>query len=263
MKGPISNESKISFWPGWLESVSVLFGLLVVAGLLTESGDEIWDFFVLRHAPLSKKLLGEFLVTVGVFGEVAMGVFIARSAKRQELKSAKEISAANERAAVAQQTAAEANLARVKIEERLAPRKLSEDAIADLVAVLSPYSGRRVDVVIYDAHVSEVLELGNSIDRAFSLAGWNNHVAWISGGFRVRDEAGLTLTVAQERTPAEEKDFECIAFELMPELSRYGIASSFFRGGFSKTEPLTVAASPEWKLNNVAVFRVQVGQKLL
>ncbi len=36
MKGPISNESKISFWPGWLEGTSIFFGILVVVGLLTE-----------------------------------------------------------------------------------------------------------------------------------------------------------------------------------------------------------------------------------
>ena len=94
MKGPINKASKAIVWPGWLEFVSVLFGLMVVAGLAMESGPDIMAL-LRRHVPLPRSLRGEALVTIGVFGEVAIGLFIARSAKRQEMESATRIAELN------------------------------------------------------------------------------------------------------------------------------------------------------------------------
>jgi hypothetical protein len=84
MKGPINKEKKVNLWLGWLETISILFGSLVAVGLAMESGPEI--VALLKHGtPLPRSLTGEALVTIGVFGEVALGIFIARSAKRHEI----------------------------------------------------------------------------------------------------------------------------------------------------------------------------------
>src|SRR5258708_30294325 len=108
MNGPSNKALRVKLWPGWLELVSILFGSIVVVGLATESGPDIVAL-LLHHVPLPRSLIGEAIVTIGVFGEVAISLFIARSAKRQEIESATLIAELGERAAIAEQAAAEAN----------------------------------------------------------------------------------------------------------------------------------------------------------
>ncbi len=129
-------KAKFKFPIDPLEGWSAVAGLIVFIGLGLEIGPEAWGYFVTWYQP-PRELFGSALVAIGVFAEVAIGIFIARSSKREQIKSEAAISAANERAAKAEQLAAEANLARVKLEQRMKPRNLYGPGRANLKAVLA------------------------------------------------------------------------------------------------------------------------------
>ncbi len=164
MKGPISKESKLSLWPGWLEAASIFCGLVVVTGLAIESGPDIVALLE-HHVPLPRSLWGEALVTVGVFGEVAIGIFIARESKRAQ-------SEAEERIAIAEKDAAEANLARAKIEQRLRPRTLLTEDHKELRDLLALYPKMGIDIVVFDHHILETLSFAAQMMALFASAGW-------------------------------------------------------------------------------------------
>lgn len=138
MKGPINKDRKIAFGLDGLEVASIFAGLLVVLGLLMESGPEVWQNIMNRVWP-QRGLVGGALVTLGVFAEVAIGVFIARAGKRAQ-------SEAGERIALAEKTTAEANLARFKLEalvtRRTISRRLSREEEEQVTEALRPYSGQ-------------------------------------------------------------------------------------------------------------------------
>ncbi len=71
----------------------------------------------------------------------------AEVARRNAESFRLDIAKANERAAEANKMAEEERLARLKIEERLAPRRLSAEQIATLVKDLKPLSGRDVNLL--------------------------------------------------------------------------------------------------------------------
>lgn len=126
MKGRISNDTKIGFGIGGLEVATLFAGLLVVIGLLMESGPDAWVAIVTQVWP-HREVSGNVLVTIGVFAEVSIGVFIARSAKRAEILAGTAIAEANERAGeanraagVAEAEAGRANQRAAELEDRAA-----------------------------------------------------------------------------------------------------------------------------------------------
>jgi hypothetical protein len=252
-----SLEGAVDSLATWLE----IFTALVVVGLIVEYGPEIFIDIVEKKPP-SSGLVGGLLITIGVAGELLIGFRANR--KEAELREVNDliIAEANERAARAEQSAAEATLARVKIEEKLAPRKLTEAARADLVEALAPFEGRKVDVVIYDVYEDEVHRLGVSLDETFKLAGWRSQLSWIEGGFRLPGR-GLTLGIASEASQSERIDLQAIVELISSVFRRYGFDSDTSIGGFSTTERLKAVASPVWRIKDAAIFRVQLGRKEL
>jgi hypothetical protein len=78
-------------------------------------------------------------------------------------------------------------LARVKIEEKLAPRSLSEEQQQRLIAKWKLFAGQKVEVfVAYDEE--EVLNTGKLIERMLRSAGWS-----------VKSERELEITIGPER----------------------------------------------------------------
>lgn len=64
MKGPISKDIKIGFGLDGLEIATFFAGLLVVLGLLVESGPEAWTAAI-SHVWPRREIAGNALVTIG------------------------------------------------------------------------------------------------------------------------------------------------------------------------------------------------------
>src|SRR5689334_4870763 len=127
MNGPI-RKPKIGLGLGALELWSIGFGLIVVAGVLLESGPEFWQS--VRHWKIpSRVAIGGAMVALGVFGEVAIGVFIARSAKREQVESSERISEAVKATADANDRAAQALDRATKAEQATAEANLKIPAL--------------------------------------------------------------------------------------------------------------------------------------
>jgi hypothetical protein len=184
--GPISNErEKLDTALTWLERGLILAGGIVVAGLLMESGPGIIAALMRRKLPASDTM-GGALVTIGVAAEVLLGILIAQKSHRVQELADSSITESKERAAVAEQAAAEANLLtekerleRLKLEEDLSPRlfKSQQDAIERL----SAFSGTAV-----------VLEyLANDLESKRTA----EQIAWVFQGAR------LTLTPRPNSDP--------------------------------------------------------------
>ena len=169
MKDPARKQS-IGSGLRWLEVITTLAGLIVVLGLLIESGPELRQAVETQIWP-AREVLGGAVITVGVFAEVALGIFIARSAKRAELKASIAIAEADERAAKAEQAAAEANLARVKIEEHLAWRTITDEQRASLVQQLSGFAGQQISISIWP-ETDEIATFRYFIAKVLNEAGW-------------------------------------------------------------------------------------------
>src|SRR4051812_13375972 len=168
MKGPTKKPRRIRL--GWLERFTTLAGLLVVLGVWMESGRELSWAIISRTWP-RQEAVGGALVAIGVFAEVAIGLFIARSAKRAELKAKKEIAEANDRAALAEKLAADANLARIRLERELTPRSLSRGDFEVIKRELSKFAGQVINIRVFPLKIEGML-FANDISAALKQAGW-------------------------------------------------------------------------------------------
>jgi hypothetical protein len=276
MKGPISKEIKVGFGLDALEVATFFAGLLVVIGLLMESGPEAWTAMINRMWP-HREVTGNALVTIGVFAEVAIGLFIARSAKRAQLLAEAQIAelnaettAARERISSLNQIAEQERLARVKIEEELfRPHVLTQKACAEFTEALSVYTGRkRADVFVFDHHISEVFSLADSINGVFASARWNSKV-WIGREPRI---TGREVTFAISRECPIGTGFgteiQTLASKLAGVLFNLGIGTCTSLGGFT-THPSDglpmrpLGGRDNWDPRDVAMLRVQIGQRQL
>ena len=166
MKAP-TNKDKLGFGLDGLEVATFFAGLLVVIGLLMESGPEAWTSAINRMWP-RREITGNVLVTIGVFAEVSIGIFIARSSKRAQLRAEKEIAELTERSTKAEQAAAEANLASRKLEAMMVDRKLSNPV--GFIEAMRAFSGTEVIFAVGDD--SESRRLLSRLEVDLTAAGW-------------------------------------------------------------------------------------------
>jgi hypothetical protein len=172
MKGPTKKPNRIRL--GWLERFITLAGLLVVLGVWMESGRELSQAIMSRTWP-RQEAVGGALVVIGVFAEVAIGLFIARSAKQAELRANEEIAESRDRVAKAEQATAEANLARVRLERWVARRDISDEERNAIAAKLSRFAGQRIIIGAFPvAH--EPIVFAGLISSTLSQAGWKVHL---------------------------------------------------------------------------------------
>ena len=122
MSGPISREN-FSERVERNERLALGAGLVVVIGLLIESGPELAHSIIHWVSP-SRAVIGNLVVTLGVALEVLFSWRTLLTARRVELE-------ANERIPEARRTAAEANLARVRLETELRRRTVSRTLSKD------------------------------------------------------------------------------------------------------------------------------------
>ena len=121
---------------GALDNWAALFTLLVVVGV----GGELIVHIMQSRA--NKKL-----VALQNAETIAQELEISRLKKDAEGFSL-DIARANERSSEANRIAEQERLARLKIEERLAPRRINADQRARLVTGLKPLSGKTVSLFI-------------------------------------------------------------------------------------------------------------------
>jgi uncharacterized protein YjeT (DUF2065 family) len=272
MKGPISKDIKVGFGLDGLEVALTFAGQLVVIGLLMESGPEAWKAIITRIWP-HREVTGNALVTIGVFAEVAIGLFIARHAKRAQMQAETQIaevteraSRAEERAALAEQAAAEANLARVQIEQRMSPRKIGDSERRELIQLLSASAGQTVDIVVFDHHIQETkMFASRGILSLFLAAKWKCRL-WESRAATYRIPGASLLIVTGEGHVDKFKD---LAAKMSGLLNKSGIDCDVSHGKFGCTgefkpgEFHLECEEPRQFMGHriVSPFRIQIGAK--
>jgi hypothetical protein len=167
MKGPISKDIKVGFGLDGLEVATFFAGLLVVIGLIMESGPDAWTAAI-KHVWPHREVTGNVLVTIGVFGEVAIGLFIARSAKRAELLAHAQIAELN--AEIAQLNAETERLRKENNEMALLWSYRSIGDIEEFASAMRPFAGTRFTCEILGR--GEVNNLHAQINAGLERAGW-------------------------------------------------------------------------------------------
>lgn len=139
------------------------------------------------------------LVAVGTVGGAVVGYIHWRKGNElQQLQSAENlrlqarIAEAEAQAAEANKKAEEERLARVKIEERLAPRRLTLDRLRRFLDILRKGPKGPVDIQ-FAANDAEASAFASQIRDALRNAGWDAHItaAFVS----VESLQGLVVTV--------------------------------------------------------------------
>jgi len=175
---------------------------MVGIGLLIEYWREIIDCFVTGHLP-SWPLIGGLMVTLGVFGEVWFSRLALKAAEEIQERADSDVATANERSAQAferaskaEQAAAEANLERIRLEEKLSDRRISAEQRLKIVGALAKRAGESVHVDSLQSAGGEGRIFADDIIAVFKEAGWilPQHPAW-NWGFKVAIEPfrGLVL----------------------------------------------------------------------
>ncbi|HEY7335446.1 MAG TPA: hypothetical protein VH639_11225 [Bryobacteraceae bacterium] len=137
-----------------------------------ESGSEIWHSIAAHKWPRNPTI-GSILVTVGVFFEVTLSIFIARGAKRSEIESSQTISELNQETERLRKEAAEANLAQAKIEQRMKPRMVLGPESERFRPLLDSHAGKDLDIMVFDQHLPETMRFAWQFLSLFRSANWN------------------------------------------------------------------------------------------
>jgi hypothetical protein len=240
-------------------------------GLIVEYWQEIVACIAERRWP-QLPLVGGFLVTLGVLGEVWFGRLALRTADDISERADSDVAMANERSvqaleriAIAEAAAAEANLARARIEEQLfRPHLITNEARGEISRILGEYSGaKRVDIFVYDSHIAEVFQLADSLSAAFSTTHWSAKM-WIGREPRIM---GAEVVLSVRREYQDEQGVQKLASALSGVIFHLGIGTSISIGGFSGPSPDLVmkplAGWGFWDAGDVATLRIQVGHRQL
>jgi hypothetical protein len=131
----------------WLERSLVLAGAIVIAGLIGES-----------------RTISAYLVIVGVFAEVLLGIFITKTSERIQELSNLAVAAANERAAQAEERTA---ILQVEIADARERQARAEQLIADLRLAQAP----RVNTFDFQGFAGYLVNRPKGTAKIFFLEG--------------------------------------------------------------------------------------------
>ena len=197
-----------------------ILGWIVGLGLLVEYWDELVDCIVNWHWP-SRPLAGGLLVTAGVFGEVLFSRLALITSDELQQRADSDVALANERAAQAldrasraEQATAEANLARIKLEARLADRHVNSKQISLIAWRLREFTGRLI--TIQALNDNEVIRFRDGLATAFEMAGLIvfKPAPFAAGGI----DPGLALFLGKDTEPfADAIESALIAAEVVSE----------------------------------------------
>lgn len=149
--------------------------------------------------------VGAFAVAVGTYGAIKMGAIKERFA--------------NERAVEGNKKAEEERLARLKIEEKLAPRTLTGAQQDKIIQKLAAFSGQQFESASYQED-QEVHRLAVTLIQTLLAAGWK--------GLPAREMLGLGLVIGVivEYAPEKEEEFGAAAHALADALNTEGVLAS-------------------------------------
>jgi hypothetical protein len=175
------NKPELEAAIGTLDTLIQVFALLVAIGIVGEVG------FGVRHWVLARRLqviqsaedLSQEQAIAGFNKEAGdarkdAALAIERAAKAEENLGAarKEAAAASERAAEANRIAEGEKLARLKIEEKLAPRNLTEEQQKRFKDKVGLFVGTPYELVVDP--VPEAINLITTIDNILRSSSWFN-----------------------------------------------------------------------------------------
>jgi len=163
---------------------------------------EPWADFLFNLANVVL-IVGAAAVLLGTIGAIAMGAAKEHFSSERISANETETARANESAAIANKLAETERLARIKLEVKIAPRRLTDVAAQQFAATLAPtIAGMTIDVVSYDAMGPDVPLLATDIVTALNAAGATARVFTPMGG------AGIIhgiLVRTSASAPAKEK----------------------------------------------------------
>ncbi len=169
--------------------LAVIAAVAVIVGLLIESGPELGRAAVKGVLP-SREVQGNVLVTLGVAAETFLGWRALKWARKAEVD-------AEDRVATAEKLAAEANLERIRLEERMADRRVTAEQHNTLVNELLRVGPMTLDLLVTSS--DEAIQFSRQIATAFEMAGWdvNSTVPFPPGGI----DPGIVLITLGDLEP--------------------------------------------------------------
>ena len=222
---------------------------------------------VQKHSEQLRQL-GGFLVIVGVAGELWIEIRASRVETDLREETNEVIARAEERAAEALKAAAEANLARAKIEQRMRPRILGADDQQALKDLLTAHSKLHIDTIVFDHHIAETLRFADQIFSIFASAVWRVR-QWESRQVTYRIPGpSVLIALAEGHVTNESMD---VAEKLAAALTALDIDCGISPGAFGCKGEYTPGAfqirfqKPTVIMGgaSVAPFRIQIGAKQL
>jgi hypothetical protein len=176
MASKSSLEYSVDMW----EVVAHVFTFLVASGLIIEYRAPFMNFIKTRDPRYIIESIGGVLVTIGVAGELLAGFrSTTQDGKLREAntelarRSAELLAASHERIAELNLMAEQERLARVKIEARLAWRRITNEQFSRFVEVLKPYADSPASICLEGRGDHEVESFAGALFKVFHSAGWN------------------------------------------------------------------------------------------
>lgn len=241
---------------GWC-TVAVFLGLLVEYTIL------LWPKWnELKRWEKVFTVLAGITIAGGVYGEYFFGSRAADAALQIENISEKQVAALkadaaafNARAAGLIKEAEDERLARVKIEEKLAPRHLSIEQQNTIIAKLKPFAGTRINLFAFSSGGSDIIPFGNELGRI--LTGPNS-ANWIVSA-SVAEEFGLVVPglgveIQQNADPKSVEAAKALFKALADERLSIGFVPPL-PGGATRAKSGSLNEDPR------ATIRIIIGQK--
>jgi hypothetical protein len=185
----------------------------------------------------------------------------AKRADADLARAKADIANADARAAEATQKANEADVARLRLETKLAPRSLNVAEQAIVREQLGAYAGTRIDIIAFSQGATpDTPLLAIELTKILAESGWHPK-AWtaMTGNTVV---TGIPISIREGSSP----EIEAAANAIVSALRAEGIDASRYDPLNFKTDALQeVPASgvngPSWDTNDVAPIRMLIGIK--
>lgn len=160
-------------WHEWIERAKTISVFFVAIGVV---GEFLGDWMDKPHVRIIEAARGEELARLQTESDSAR----ARIAQAQvQIADAhKEAAAANAHAAEANRIAEGERLARVKIEERMAPRRLTIEQQQRVIAQITPFGRQSYSPGV--TNQTEAIDFLRVMERVFQSAGWHKSFVQIA-----------------------------------------------------------------------------------
>jgi len=278
MSGPIRKQKDLGSRAIFLERIALISGAIVFLGLVIECGPEVVRA-KLHHSWPSRDVIGNVIVTVGVAGEVLLSWRVLRATILLDREAEERVANLNaetarlsdgvvkaeERAAEALRAAAEANLARVKVEERVLQlsqgRPFPPELQDDLIELLKPFAGNSVDVFLFDEHSIEASILADRIRCTFAGAEWKQKLWHCTSGRSCTGSLSIALASDLFVRQGPISSLQMLMIDLQHKVHEAGTEMIALATGFDRKKPIQSWEMKEyasWDAEKAAPLRIEV-----